>query len=171
MLYEQFSSPEALQDYCNSEMAKRGFLPAGCGCSTATKSPSTRYETKGNHMSTFKQHYQQAQQSKVVPGSADDYRLRKEQARDESMASMKRLQNLGADVALRNMTYLREHPEIASIRRSTEKMNDSFDRLKKQVELLSNRSLIARLEAQQAAQALAQREYISYAHAGGESGY
>jgi hypothetical protein len=64
------------------------------------------------------------------------------------------------------MAYLRENPEIASMRRASEKLQASIDRLTKKATPFVTGLMLDRMEAQQAAQDLRTREALSYRYGG-----
>ncbi len=161
MFYEQFDSPEELQAYCDRVLATQGrkAYEQQCGCGTS------HLERKSSMSSTFDQHYQQAsRQYSAHPESPEmqALRKRKEQLQNESRASMKRLQDMGAGLALGRLQRDIEEPWRWELRRSMEKMDASLDRLRNKATLFVTGVALDRAEANAVAQDLRTREALSY---------
>jgi hypothetical protein len=161
MFYQEFDSPEELQAYCDRVLATQGrkAYEQQCGCDTS------HLERKSSMPSTFDQHYQQQSLQHNTRHESPELKAiheRQEELRNTMLASKRRLEAMGADLALNRMAYLRENPEIASMRRASEKLQASIDRLIKKATPFVTGLMLDRMEANAAAQQLRDREALRY---------
>jgi hypothetical protein len=114
-------------------------------------------------MSTFSDHYQQAsRQNRHESKELQALHEHQEELRNNMLASKRRLEAMGADLALNRGAYLRENPEIAMMRRANERLKASCDRLRNKATLFVTGVALDRAEEQRKAQALRDRENLSY---------